>query len=210
MSEKSSKDIVTAYFREIEGKATYAKCIACNAEVSKGNGLTNRVNHVKINHSNYSAKMDAQDLIDMSVSNKSILSHVICNDKAAHIYGWISLIIDGNLPFYSVESPVYHGAVKYKKITYKTLIKYLRLAKEMVMEDLKKELPDKFGLIIDGWTENGIHVLAVFANWSKSVASSSDNWTNKTRTDLLGMTQLTDPSNQTATNQKETIQTILG
>jgi hypothetical protein len=163
MSENSNKEFVQAYFIPIEGNTSHARCVACDQVVAKGNGLTNRLNHIKINH--------------------------------VYIYGWMSLIIDGNLPLTCVESPAYHTAIKFRNISAKTLIKYLRLTKENVTKNLAKELPDKFGLIIDGWRENGTYFLAVFANWCQPINTNSII-TNTTRIDLLGIYKLANPSNQ--------------
>ena len=172
MSENSNKEFVQAYFIPIEGNTTHARCVACDQVVAKGNGLTNRLNHIKINH--------------------------------VYIYGWMSLVIDGNLPLTCVESPTYHTAVKFRNISSKTLIKYLRLTKEKVVENLAKELPNKFGLIIDGWKENNTLFLAVFANWCQLINTDSIT-TNNTRIDLLGIHKSADPSNQI-----ESIKKILG
>ena len=41
--------------------------------------------------------------------------------------------------------------------------KYLRLVDEKVDERLIEELPDKFGIITDGWSEGTTHYYGVFA-----------------------------------------------
>ena len=156
--------------------------------------------HIESQHKKYLAALEAKEVINTTGSNQSVLSYLTISDKAVDVYGWMPLIIDCNMPFTNVDNPVLVSAVRFKKIAYKTLMKYLRVTKEKVIETIKNELPDSFGLIIDGWTENNMHVLAVFANYSKD---------GVTQMVLLAVTRLSDPTNQKAPNHVETIKAVL-
>jgi hypothetical protein len=76
-------------------------------------------------------------------------------------------------------------------------MKYLvPLFKEM-KEIIKKDLPEKFALTFDGWTEDRKHFVAIFASYGEG------------KRVFLAMTRLPDPTNQTAVNHAECIENVL-
>ena len=56
---------------------------------------------------------------------------------------------------------------KLEPISTNTLLKYAELLTTKVEEKLSIGLPPTFGIILDGWTHNDIHYLAIFAVYSK-------------------------------------------
>ena len=52
-----------------------------------------------------------------------------------------------------------------RQINSKTLLKYPYKLNEKVKDKVSDELPEKFGLIFDGWSLVGEHYIAIFATW---------------------------------------------
>ena len=73
-------------------------------------------------------------------------------------------------------------------------MKYLRLVEKKINENLKKELPDTFGLIVDGWTQGTTQYYGVFAAYRKD--------SNKI-TRFLTISPAFDEINFTAQNQAD-------
>ena len=72
-------------------------------------------------------------------------------------------IFSGLHNFNFVEKEKTREYSKLTNITVKTLFKY---AEQLIIKAegrIKKLLPDTFGLIIDGWSTNSVHYLAIFA-----------------------------------------------
>jgi hypothetical protein len=75
---------------------------------------------------------------------------VVSMKKARNVYEWINLIVEANLPFTIVNQEVYRKFSKFESICYNfiTLLLFAQM-KQSIAEDL----PEKFGLTFDGWTE---------------------------------------------------------
>jgi hypothetical protein len=80
-------------------------------------------------------------------------------------FNWLKFVVDGGLPFSVVENEVFRNAVKFNPISRKTLVKTMEKTWEIHCEVIKEELPEKFGIIFDGWTcdYTNTHYVAVFA-----------------------------------------------
>eukprot|EP01038_Epipyxis_sp_PR26KG_P007280 gene7280-9922_t len=76
------------------------------------------------------------------------------SDKARTIYGHIDRVISNNLSFRSVEYPTERLYTTLPEITRQLLVKYIIALSNEVCEKIKSELPDKFGLLLDGWKGN--------------------------------------------------------
>ena len=77
--------------------------------------------------------------------------------------GWNGLLSMSNLPFVFVESALTRKYSKMEPLSRNSLMKYLRLLTAEVEKMVLNELPEKFGIVIDGWSEGNRHYIAVFA-----------------------------------------------
>lgn len=83
-------------------------------------------------------------------SKESIKSFLSVNDKTKNIYGWIEWILNENLLFVFVDSDSTKKYTSLKPISSRTLQRYVISLGHAIEENIKKSLPDKFGIIIDG------------------------------------------------------------
>ena len=86
-----------------------------------------------------------------------------------------------------------------------TCLKYMILVGDNILQQLRRTLPDNFGIIFDGWTTgNGHHLLAVFAVFHDNTAE-----TDNVATCLLSCSQLSSEGDFTAVAHYKYLQTIL-
>ena len=71
-----------------------------------------------------------------------------------------------HLPLSLVNESLNREAVKYEPICFKTLMKYMELVLEAVRARIEQELPKRFGLIFDVWSDgSGGHLVGVYAKY---------------------------------------------
>ena len=63
------------------------------------------------------------------------------------------------------ENEIFRGCIKLKEISRSTLTKHLRLTSAQHTKEIASILPDKFGIMFDGWSIGTQHYLGVFAVW---------------------------------------------
>jgi hypothetical protein len=81
------------------------------------------------------------------------------------VFKWLEWIVMSNLPFQFVEDPLTRKNTKLESITDETVKKYLVLVTESVEKRIADDLPEKFGIVIDGWSDGTTHYIAVFASY---------------------------------------------
>jgi hypothetical protein len=116
---------------------------------------------------------------------------------------WLDLIIMDDKGFNCVQSPEQRALVtEFKHFSVNTLMKYLILIQEEVSKEITKILPNKFGLVIDGWSDGlGTHYCGVFASFLDSKGEKE--------TILLSIAPLIDETNETALNHVNTFTALL-
>jgi hypothetical protein len=120
-------------------------------------GYGNLVSHIKTDHKDWEEIMKAKNNNNPSA---------FVNKKGANIFKWLEWIVVANLPFKFVEHPLTQKNSNLESITDETIKKYLLLVTENVEKRIADDLPDKFGVIIDGWKDGTTHYIAVFASYS--------------------------------------------
>ena len=121
----------------------------------------------------------------MSETEKGSKSKLI-DMKASNIYSWIDWIVAENLPFNYCEKECTRKYAKLKSISVESVMKYMDLLVVEVEERIKKDLPQKFAVVFDGWSEDSTHFIGIFA-----VFISDEAERRKTR-HLLAFTPLLD------------------
>jgi hypothetical protein len=186
-----SKDIVSTFFTKLEdsadGKGIYLCSCGRRRVQNLKSGYGNLIGHIKTDHKDWEDVMKAKD--------KKVPSAFV-NRKGANIFNWLEWIVMSNLPFTFVEDPLTRKQSKYESISDETIKKYLMLVTENVEKRVADDLPEKFGIIIDGWKDGTTHYIALFASYSDEndegqypLLSIAPHMTNN-----LSLRQLTKPS----------------
>jgi hypothetical protein len=128
-----------------------------NQEICKG--YSNLLTHVQTAHPDYLDIMESKKRKDKD-SNKLFQ---FVNVKSSLVYNWMELVIELNFPFSILENKLLRKAVRYEDISVDTFQKYLYLVTAEVEVQVAKNLPAKFGLIIDGWSEGNQHFFGLYA-----------------------------------------------
>lgn len=93
-----------------------------------------------------------------------------------NIYGWLVQVVMESLPFSYITKKVILEYSKLKEISYPTFTSYLNETVNHVIEAVSKKIPEKFGIIIDGWSHLTIHYVAIYASVSYQMGGvSGDN-----------------------------------
>ena len=74
----------------------------------------------------------------------------------------------GLLPFSIVANTVYRQHVRYESISRPTLSKYISSITSLVEKKVTDMLPEKFALVILGWSESKTHYVSTFSSFSSS------------------------------------------
>lgn len=121
----------------------------------RGSGWTNTFNHVAHKHSDYQTIM------------KNIAQNVFALPPAVkNIQNWIRLVVELNLPLSIVDEPLIRQMTHYDPICSNTLKKHMELLLGKVEQNVKNDLPPKFGILLDGWKHKTWHYVAIFACYS--------------------------------------------
>lgn len=149
------------------------QCKLCPSEAKrkkqgKNGGYTNLISHLNSSHPDWKKELAHAMRYENEMSKNPLSSYFPkkVSPKSANLYGWLEWGIMGGQPFNFVEDIYVRRNVKREHISRNTLVKYMEKLGTIVEQKLAQILPDQFGLIIDGWTCNGEHYIAIFATWT--------------------------------------------
>jgi hypothetical protein len=160
-------DIIKFWFKIAEDECVESskkigfKCKVCANVlriVTLGNGWTNAMSHLKDKHPDYEKVMKDCD------NDQSKLEHYFCT-KTKTVFGWLELITSLNLPIDFITKKVARKYIRLNKISRNSFMKYAQKVTELTERKIAAILPKKFGIVFDGWTENGKHFVALFARF---------------------------------------------
>lgn len=80
----------------------------------------------------------------------------------------MDIVISSNMPFSACENATLRKYVRQSPICSKTLLAYMKRVTNIVEDRIRLELPEKFAIVVDGWTCAETHFLAIFATFSSS------------------------------------------
>lgn len=151
------KEIFNTFFVTI-GERKH-KCRSCNGIYAQDTkkGYTNLITHLQKEHPDYQESM-----------KKNCETNPFYNKKGNNIFKWINWIIEDNLPFSFCEKETTKKYTNLEPISVDTLMKYIRLTTQKVEKIVADGLPNRFGVIIDGWKEGTTHYIAVYASYADS------------------------------------------
>lgn len=160
-NDPNGKEIYDFFFKSLDGEVDRHKCVCgTTLKFAKGKGYTPSVNHIKNVHSDWLSVMQEKLRRPHGIIDGYL---TLVKDRAKDIYGWIDWIITSNLVFSFVEDPKSRQYSKLGKISRNTLTKYMDKIIERIVVKLTAELAGKLlGLLFDGWSEDGLHMVAIF------------------------------------------------
>ena len=184
---------ISAFFQEVQGSLDEWRC-TCGKTLKrrKGSGWTNLVNHLNAQHPGW----------DYDKAQQSIDSTGATTSKVVTIYSWMEWICVSMKPFTFCTDPLTRKYSKLENISVNTLKKYMDLTVKHVEGKISRLLPEQFALILDAWSSNSVHYLAVFASFP-------DDSPTGFSCVLLGFSSLLSETNFTAGEHKKFLEWML-
>ncbi|KAF1788234.1 hypothetical protein GQ600_11969 [Phytophthora cactorum] len=133
-------------------------------------GYTNLVQHVVSQHPDHQATMQAA-----SPGETGTLASCV-RQRSINLFGWMEWILKNNIHLNFCESEKARRYTKLDPICVQTLCRSLHKVARAVEAKLAAEMPDQFGLIIDGWTHASEHYLAVFGCYMVGAPTGAAGW----------------------------------
>ena len=117
----------------------------------------NLMNHINEQHPNYQTEME-------NCHHTTSLSTFAVSKKAENVFSWVKWVTIKGLPFSFVEDESTRQFSKLEPISKQSLLSYMKKITVSVEESIKAELPSKFGIVIDGWSDmaTSTHYFAIF------------------------------------------------
>jgi hypothetical protein len=148
----TKKEICSKYFSPIPGQENMYKCLCGSLHKQKASGYTNLMSHINNKHK-------ADDILS---PDQAVISKYI-DPKVYQVYGWMDWIVTKGLPFTFCEDETNRKYCKLKPLSYKTFMKYMAGVTNKVESLISEALPNKFGLVFDGWSDSSVHYVGLFA-----------------------------------------------
>ncbi|ETI47087.1 hypothetical protein F443_08620 [Phytophthora nicotianae P1569] len=159
----TNRQVANFYFRPCcdqydEVILEYFRC-RCGAvrKRAPGLGYTNLMQHIRREHPSFAAEM----LAATRGETGSLLHYV--RNSALNTFGWLEWIVLGNLPLSFCESRLSRRYTNLEPISVETLRGSLESVTRSVERAIAADLPERFGIIFDGWSHASEHFIAVFA-----------------------------------------------
>lgn len=163
----TSKSVCEYFFKQLEKHAW--QCKKCMKTKSKNGGWTNLLSHLRscVGSEYEKAYLEHQKLISSSKAASGFFIRI--SDREKEMYNWINFIVMKNLPVSFVQCPFTRDISRLKAVSAQTLRGHILSLLSVVKEAIKNELPSKFTLVFDGWTEGTHHYVAVAAAYMKVI-----------------------------------------
>ncbi|KAL0214729.1 hypothetical protein P9112_006913 [Eukaryota sp. TZLM1-RC] len=120
-------------------------------------GLSSMIDHHLI------SRWQGQRLLRPDFSGTE-LEVILLLGKVENMFGWLELLINGQRPFSFVNDQTLQHYISLSSISEPNLRKYFRLLYSEVAKTVSTQIPDKFGLVLDGWLESssGVEFVGIF------------------------------------------------
>ncbi|DBA01784.1 TPA: hypothetical protein N0F65_010194, partial [Lagenidium giganteum] len=119
------------------------RCNLCSKVYTRGNGYTNRLSHLRTSHAGFE-----RVTLDVIGRDNRIASDV--DAKSIEIYQWVEWCILERMSFSFCESAIVRKNAKMAPISRDTLKEYLLKLYGWTREKVIQQLPERFGLVVDG------------------------------------------------------------
>ena len=159
----ANRKLCMEYFTLVEADVWQCKC-GTKRKQRKNSGWMNLLTHIQQQHKNSN--------VGASSSNESrnvAIENYFVSDKAKNIFGWLDWIIGNLEPFNFVSNQKNRQYSTLEGISTNTFLHNVHKLTALVEEKISSVLPDKFALIIDGWSHTSTHYLAIFASFIRKL-----------------------------------------
>ncbi|KAE8996964.1 hypothetical protein PF011_g15695 [Phytophthora fragariae] len=123
---------------------------------TRRNGFSNLMQHVRREHPSFEAEMRAA-----TTAETGSLIHY-ARRTPVNRFGWLEWVVKANLPLVFCENPLARRYTSLEPISVETLRALMESVAQLVGLNIAGELPDRFGLMLDGWSHASVHYVAVF------------------------------------------------
>ena len=154
----SNKDIVQFYFKRRADSDLYdCRCGKTRKQDAK-RGHGNLMEHIRTSHKNFREEVN-------SYFPALPFSQPLPSDKTKRVYGWLDWVISAGLPFNFCDRESTKKYSNVDSISSKLLTEYVKKMVKKVECKVRESLPDKFGILTDGWSEmsTSTHFVGIFA-----------------------------------------------
>lgn len=159
----TSKQVSAFYFNDLGDGLFGCKKCGQQRKQSPGTGYSNLMGHLSAKHKDFAAEYaDFQRSATQSLDSFGFVDEITSN-----MYLWLNWIVERNLPLCEVENPTTRSVVKMEPTTARTLKTYMLHTAGRVGAVISAEMGSAFGVMFDGWTNNSIHFLGVYAIYMK-------------------------------------------
>ena len=148
------------------GKTRAIFTCKCNALCAKTFKIVISAGYGNLKGHLIACKPNFQALYDNRAAGGDLLNFVDIDKKCYNIFKWCELVVSENLCFSYVEKKLVRENSCRDPISRSTLMKYLDSLGYEVQGVLANIVPDKFGLVFDGWDSgSSVNFFGVFVIW---------------------------------------------
>jgi hypothetical protein len=122
---------------------------------AKSGGWTNLLSHLRSCVGKDYEQLFAE-LEKLKASKEGVGYFVRISNREKEMFKWIEFVVMKNLPVSIVDCPYTRDITRLKKVSAQTLRCHILELLSVVKETIQAELPPKFIIVFDGWTE-GFH-----------------------------------------------------
>ena len=144
-------------------------CKKCGKRKTKNGGWTNLLSHLRscIGEDFSSVYDNACKERNNNHNDGGLGGYVLrLSNTEKEMFQWIELIVMKNLPVGFIDCPYVRNMSKLKPVSAKTLRQHVIALSKVMKEKIKAELPSKFVVVFDGWTEGTEHFIAISASYT--------------------------------------------
>ena len=184
-------------------KDGFYSCKNCKKDriVQQGSGYSNLMSHMSIKSCfGIQGMQPAWRAYHESTQADNKTFEPKISSQAKNIFGWIDMIVNGNNALSIVSNPRYKMYIKLDPIDRHTLRKHIIMLADIVGERIKDKI-QMGNCIADGWTQTGIHYVAIDHRWPVVEKDGSI----KNLTAILDMQPLLDESDLSSLSFSEFI-----
>ena len=150
----SNKSICNYFYTKLD-PSTYKCRYGKVRKQAASTGYENPMSHLRTSHKDYNKCVQV---------SKEFPPAFIVSNKAQNYFGWLEGTIMGGKNFSFVSNELNRKYSKLTSISRTTLMKLISDLTKAVEQKVAADLPDSFGLVIDGWsfTSASTHYLAAY------------------------------------------------
>lgn len=175
-------------------------CDECDAVISqKASGYSNLTHHINSRHKDAIKRRQSTARTQTSFASGGL--SLPKKTQAAH--AWLEAVILGLQPFSFVENTIMRKHFRHSPISVDSLMRYINKLTHIVERHIAALLPEKFGIVFDGWAGGDTHYVGVFATYPSAKPCGFDSV-------LLAFAPMGDEDSQNAYEHFEFLEFVLG